>query len=137
VRVRQSETALAVRLMGLGLTIAGCCSADAQPARGDFGARSEATIRISVSVAPRFQSRRSASADENGASADALTRFASNAPNLRYSVRALPALPAEGGLAKSDPLARRSDANGGHANLAESGPQQAERAGVLYLIIPD
>ena len=123
--------------MALGVTIAGCCSADAQPARGDFGAKSEATIRISVSVVPRFLSSRPASTGDNDSSANALTSFAANAPTLRYSVRAMPAFPAEGSLAESDPSARQSDANGGNANSADSPAQQTERAGVLYLIVPD
>jgi hypothetical protein len=132
VTLRESATALALRLMGLSLSIALSCSADAQGAHGDFGARSEAAIRISVSVAPRFKSNAFASAGDDGFHANAPAGFASNSPALRYSVRALPALPAKDGLATSVPSAGRSDADGDGSPL-----QRAERVRVLYLIVPD
>lgn len=108
-----SKAALTVRLLSLALAIAIPGSADGQSARGDFAASSQATIRISVSVAPRFQSPRSGSPAQSGpADASAgLTRLSSNAPALRYSVSVYPPQRAEG--------------------------SQPGRASVLYLIIPD
>jgi hypothetical protein len=52
-------------------------SVPAQPNHGELGARSEATIRVSVSVAPRF---------ELTTSPGTAIRLTSNVPRLNYAV---------------------------------------------------
>ena len=109
-----SKAALAAGLASFPLAMVAPSAADAQAVHGAFGARSEASIRISVSVAPRFQGNPSASQSQDGpldASAQ-MSPFHSNAPGLRYSVSISPV-----------------------TNSQDSKAPQSDR--VLFLIIPD
>jgi hypothetical protein len=118
-----SKTALA--LLSMGLAIAAPGFVDAQAAHGDFGAKSQASIRINVSVAPRFESPSALPRADPSEAPSGSIRFASNAPGLRYSVETYPAQPA--------PPELRS----GTAAGASSETRQADRTRVLVLIVPE
>jgi hypothetical protein len=69
--------AFVVRSTVLMVASLACESVPAQPNQGEIGARSEATIRVSVSVAPRFQLT---------TSPGTMIQLTSNAPRLNYAV---------------------------------------------------
>jgi hypothetical protein len=89
--------------------------ATAQSASTQLGARSEATIQIRVSVAPRFITNNLATTEVGGVSTD----VTSNAPSLRYNV-----------IAQKDMTER--------ARLqSPTGRAQSEPSSTLLLIVPD
>jgi hypothetical protein len=89
--------------------------ATAQSANTQLGARSEATIQIRVSVAPRFITNNRAITEAGGASTD----VASNARGLRYSVIAQKDMAERGGL------------------QIPTGRAQSAPSSTLLLIVPD
>jgi|tagenome__1003787_1003787.scaffolds.fasta_scaffold20962694_1 hypothetical protein len=121
--MRRIGSKAAFEFLSMGLAIAAPGVADAQAAHGDFGLRSQASIRLSVSVAPRFESPSASS--QRDPSGGQSTRFASNAPSLHYSVKVYPAQPALHGADDGKPTDARSET------------RQAVRTGVLFLIIPE
>ena len=66
----------------LGRALLIFASVSAQSANAQMGARSQASIQIRVSVAPRFMTSNLASAEAGGIAIN----VASNAPGLRYKV---------------------------------------------------
>lgn len=87
-------------------------SASAQSASTRPGVRSEATIQIRVSVAPRFMTSNRTTTESGGVS----TNIASNAPGLRYKV-----------------IAQQDMAGGG----GPTGRAQSAPSSTLLLIVPD
>lgn len=85
--------------------------------RGALAARSQATARISVRVAPRFVVRPDSQGDAGVDVPDATPRLGSNAPSLRYT------------------LARQVGVRGqaGPSGVSSAAPASA----ALWLIIPD
>jgi hypothetical protein len=75
----------AALLAPLGLVTLASASAPAQSVRGQLSERSEATIRIEVSVAPRLAANQASAHDS-----DSAMHFTTNAPGLRYEVVAQP-----------------------------------------------
>ena len=128
---------VATSFLSVPLAIGASGAADAQAVRGDFGARSEASIRISVSVAPRFQGNPSTSLVRNGpVSASAQTiPFHSNAPGLRYSVSVYPAKNSRDDVTIGEALSRTYETDAAKPNAAGSEPGEEGR--ILFLIIPD
>jgi len=140
VQVMTPVKAWGIRLLSFGLAMVAPGNGDAQAVHGDYGARSQATFRISVSVAPRFQGSLSTSLHQNEPPANGLaglTRFASNAPSLRYSLLVYPAPGREGAPSTSDPVAPRHETEAPRPKEAKSEALQANRASVLILIVPD
>src|SRR4051794_21740924 len=87
-----NRAAIRFGAVGLNLALFAPATAHAQPARGEMGAQSGAAVRISVTVAPRFELERAAMAANSiifdGANAGQLLA-ASNAPGLRYSIQSI------------------------------------------------
>ena len=60
--------------------------AAAKPGHGAIGAQSQADVRISVSVLPRFKAEPAYKSKDASSNAEGTALLAINAPNLRYSV---------------------------------------------------
>jgi hypothetical protein len=114
-------------------------SGSAVAMRGEFGPRSQADIRISVSVAPRFHGALSGApgVDQEAASIPGRAALRSNAPTLRYSVLAYPASVAEAARGPQHDLGARQGSGNPSASSARSLPGQSADPGVLLLIVPD
>ena len=102
-------------LVALGHGVLIPASVSAQPANTRLEARAEATIQISVSVAPRFTTSNRASA-EGGIELN----VASNAPGLRYKV-----------------IAQRPDMADDGPLQVLAGSTQPAKSSTLFLIVPD
>lgn len=89
----------------------------AQPASTQLGSRSEATIQIRVSVAPRFITNNRSISEAGGA-----INVTSNAPGLRYKV-----------------IAQRQQGMGGKSAGLQipAGRAQLVSSSTLLLIVPD
>jgi hypothetical protein len=121
----------------LGLALFAPGTAHAQLARGEMGPQSQAAVRISVSVAPRFELKRAAMAANSinfeGANAGQSLAVTSSAPGLRYSVQPVgkTTCPADSAAERTQQDPARSC--GSPAQSSE--PKRSAR--LLLMVVPD
>ena len=84
-RVFTMRLATLISLSIVGALVNGS-GALAQPGHGSLGAQSRAEVRISVSVAPRFQAKTVSKVKDAHKDVEEIAFRAINAPGLRYSL---------------------------------------------------
>jgi hypothetical protein len=127
-------------IVGLGLALSAPASAAAQSVGGEMGPLSRASIRISVSVSPRFQVQPALAdaksfVDGDGRAAPGLAVASNGAPSLRYSVLA-PSMTSASCLAGIPPKSVAHDASERCPSVGQTG-QGGRAAPLVLIVIPD